>query len=245
MLATIPVTGAKAADWQEWWSALPADWAPPSRPQKMEIDLSVSPGVFSDGKVTCFGIATRSRALVYCVEAARPEPWESMRDEVIRSVETLPDGAKFGIVVYGAEAKPWRKRLANADAGTRANAVGGLVCKPHARLLQGVSHLRACCHKIDRVVNRIVYSGLNQRAAASCLSASQLHPAVHFCFAARDQFRISAAGRPEHAPLAQWLMYRRHHLPRCPLCTSHGLRGCLGVSLRIKQQAECGITSLI
>jgi hypothetical protein len=95
------VTGAKTDDWQEWWASLPADWSPPPS-KKPAVDLSLSPGVFRDGKVTCFNIATSS------------------------SVETLPDGAKFGIVVYGAEAKPWRKRLANADPGTRANAMAFL-----------------------------------------------------------------------------------------------------------------------
>lgn len=120
------VTGERPGDWKEWWSGAAADWAPPPKPPKGEIDLSASPGVFSDGKVTCFGIATSSRALVYCVEAARADSWESLRDEVIRSVETLPDGAKFGIVVYGTEAKPWRKKPANSDAGTRASAVAFL-----------------------------------------------------------------------------------------------------------------------
>ncbi|MHC4818073.1 MAG: vWA domain-containing protein, partial [Planctomycetota bacterium] len=121
------VTGQKTDDWPGWWSSLAADWSPPKPPPaKGEVDLSLAPGVFSDGKVTCFNITTSSRALVYCVEAARPEPWESLRDELIRSIETLPDGAKFGIVVYGAEAKPWRKRLANSDPGTRANAIAFL-----------------------------------------------------------------------------------------------------------------------
>jgi len=119
------LTGQKTDDWPGWWASLPADWAPPPR-QSSAVDLSVSPGVFSDGRVTCFDIATSSRAIVYCLEAARPEPWEALRDEAIRSVETLPDGAKFGIVVYGAGAKLWRKRLAHADAGTRANAVAFL-----------------------------------------------------------------------------------------------------------------------
>ncbi|MHC4135577.1 MAG: vWA domain-containing protein [Planctomycetota bacterium] len=119
------VTGAKADDWQGWWSSLPADWSPPPR-QPSAVDLSVSSGAFSDGKVTCFNIATSSRALVYCLEAARPTPWESVRDEVIRSVKTLPDGAKFGIVLYGDRATLWRRRLAHADAGTRADAVAFL-----------------------------------------------------------------------------------------------------------------------
>ena len=121
------VSGAKPDDWQDWWSSLPADWSPPKpAPPKHEVDLSQSLGVFSDGKVSCFNTATSSRAIVYCLEAARPEPWKSLRDEVIRSVETLPDGAKFGIVVYGNVAKPWRKRLANADPGTRADAAAFL-----------------------------------------------------------------------------------------------------------------------
>ena len=119
------VTGQEVDDWPGWWSSLPADWSPPPR-QPGEVDPGVSPGVFSDGKVTCFGIATRSRAIVYCVEAARPEPWEGVRDEVIRSIEMLPDGAMFGIVLYGHGATLWRKKLARADAGTRANAVAFL-----------------------------------------------------------------------------------------------------------------------
>jgi len=119
------VTGQKVDDWQDWWSSLPADWSPPPR-KPSEVDLSVSPGVFSDGKVTCFNIATRSRAIVYCLEAARAGAWEPARDELIRSIETLPDGAKFGIVLYGRRATLWRKKLAHADAGTRAHAVAFL-----------------------------------------------------------------------------------------------------------------------
>jgi hypothetical protein len=115
------VTGQKVDDWQDWWSSVPADWSPPPR-KPGEVDQSASPGVFSAGKVSCFNIATRSRAIVYCLEAARPGVWEPARDELIRSIETLPDGASFGIVLYGHRATPWRKKLASADAGTRAHA---------------------------------------------------------------------------------------------------------------------------
>jgi hypothetical protein len=116
------VTGLEENDWASWWSSVPADWSPPRR-QTSAVDLSVSPGVFSDGAVACFNVATGSQAIVYCVEAARAEPWEALRDEAIRSIETLPDGAKFGVVVYGAGVELWRKRLTRADTGTRADAV--------------------------------------------------------------------------------------------------------------------------
>jgi hypothetical protein len=120
------VTGlANVDDWPGWWASLPQDWSPPPR-RPAELDLSVSPGAFSDSRVTCFGIATRSRAIVYCVEAARPGEWEGLRDEVVRSIESLPDGAKFGLVVYGRRVVPWRKKLAHCDAGTRAHALAFL-----------------------------------------------------------------------------------------------------------------------
>ncbi|MHC4548418.1 MAG: hypothetical protein ACYTEZ_06535 [Planctomycetota bacterium] len=132
--------GSDPAAWRRWWEETPG-WSPPPRP-RAEVDRTVSPGVFSDGLLTCLGLATSSRAVIYCIEASSRSLWEAVRPEIVRSVASLPDGTRFGIVLYGRGPALWRKKMAHADAGTRASAVAFLqdhVPVPGADLHRGLT----------------------------------------------------------------------------------------------------------
>ena len=112
--------GSDAAAWKKWYETLPGGWSAPPRPPA-ESDRAKAPGVFSDSKVTAFGVPTGSRALVYCVDATDPA-----KEEVSRSVASLPDGALFGVVVYSRGARRFRKGLVAANAASRAALAGFL-----------------------------------------------------------------------------------------------------------------------
>ncbi len=114
--------GYDPARWRAWQEALPADWhakggGPGAEAPPGPLDEPKAPGVFSDGKVSFFGVRSSTRAAVYCVQASAA--WEQIREEVKRSVATLPDGALFGAVAYDSEARRFRSGLLEANAANR------------------------------------------------------------------------------------------------------------------------------
>jgi hypothetical protein len=118
--------GYDPARWRAWLDALPADWrgkggGSGAEPEPGILDEPKSPGVFSDGPAQFFGIRSSTRAAVYCVQGSAA--WEQVREEVKRSIGTLPDGSLFGVVVYAGEAKRFKGSLVLANA-TNGAAVG-------------------------------------------------------------------------------------------------------------------------
>jgi hypothetical protein len=113
--------GDDPARWKAWLDGLPADWhgkgggagEGPLGP----LDEPKAEGVFSDGPVSFFGIRSRTRAAVYCVQASAA--WEQVRDEVKKSVATLEEGAMFGVVAYDSEAHRFKSSLVAANAASR------------------------------------------------------------------------------------------------------------------------------
>jgi len=113
--------GSDAAAWRAWWEGAKAGWEPPPPAKPKEPDLTRSRGVFSDGRTTCFGIRTSSRAIVYCIEASTENVWSYLREEVERSIASLPDGASLGVVLYGKEPRRWKRTMTRLDASARAS----------------------------------------------------------------------------------------------------------------------------
>jgi len=116
--------GYDPARWRAWLDALPADWqgkgggageGPLGR-----LDEPKAPGVFSDGQTSFFGVRSSTRAAVYCVQASAA--WEQIREEVKRSVATLPAGAVFDVVAYDSEARRFKPSLVEAN-GTNRDAL--------------------------------------------------------------------------------------------------------------------------
>ena len=114
--------GSDPAKWRAWREALPADWrakgggAGEGKPPGL-LDEPEAKGVFSDGPVTFFGVPSSTRAAVYCVQAS--VAWDRIREEVKRSVASLPDGALFGVVVYDEEARRFKPGLVEANSANR------------------------------------------------------------------------------------------------------------------------------
>ena len=114
--------GYDPARWRAWAEALPADWrakggGPGAGKPPGPLDEPKAPGVFSDGPVSFFGVRSATRAAVWCVQASAG--WEQVREEVKRSVATLPDGAQFGVVAYDSEAHRFKSGLVEANATNR------------------------------------------------------------------------------------------------------------------------------
>jgi hypothetical protein len=73
-------------------------------------------GTFSDGAASFLGIPSSTEAAVYCVQGSAA--WEKVREELERSVATLPAGAAFGVVVFDSEPRRFKTSLV---AQTREN----------------------------------------------------------------------------------------------------------------------------
>jgi hypothetical protein len=113
--------GYDPAAWRAWLEKLPADWRAKGggagEGPKGLLDEPAVPGTFSDGPVSFAGVASRTLAAVYCVQASAG--WEQVREEVKRSVATLPEGAVFGVVAYDSEPRCFRPSLAEANGANR------------------------------------------------------------------------------------------------------------------------------
>jgi hypothetical protein len=111
--------GADPLKWREWWDGLPADWrAKGGGPGEGDAGEPKAPGVHSNGSAQFFGVRSSTLAAVYCVQATAA--WEQVREEVKRSVATLPDGAQFGVVAYGGDARAFKRKLVDANEPNRA-----------------------------------------------------------------------------------------------------------------------------
>jgi len=107
--------------WRAWLDALPADWkakgggtgeGAPGRYEEPQV-----PGTASDGNATFFGIQSGTEAVVYCVQAS--VAWDKVRDNVWRSVASLPPGSMFGVVAYDWEAHRFKPTLVEQNSTNR------------------------------------------------------------------------------------------------------------------------------
>jgi hypothetical protein len=120
--------GSDPAAWAAWWEANRSGWTAPERSGAPagdgEVDRDNPPGVDSDGPVACFGIASSSNRMLYCVDPSPRGAWGMVRDALRASISALPDGVQFGVVVCGLP-KPWiwRKKLTAAADATRSSAL--------------------------------------------------------------------------------------------------------------------------
>jgi hypothetical protein len=146
--------GYDPARWRAWRDALPEDWHAKEGGRGAEtaelgpLTEAKTVGVFSDGPSSFFGIRSRTRAAVYCVQASAG--WERIRAEVVQSVASLPDGALFGVVAFDTEARRFKPGLVEATPSTRA-ALGqwlkALVAEPGADPYAGLEAALAMATK--------------------------------------------------------------------------------------------------
>jgi len=84
--------------------------------------LSAEGAATDEGPVLFLGIRMHTEAVVYCVDGSDAEAWESVARLTTESIQTLPDRARFGLVVYGREVTRFRKKLSDANGTNRAAA---------------------------------------------------------------------------------------------------------------------------
>jgi hypothetical protein len=110
--------GSDPAAWRSWWKDAGAGWQPraPAADAPRET--------FSDGPVRIGGIATGSRALVFCLDGG--PAWGAVREAMKQALDTIPAGAKFGIVINAGEPKVWKRKLATTDPAARKSAAAFL-----------------------------------------------------------------------------------------------------------------------
>jgi len=106
--------------WQEWWKGVGPGWSPaPAPAPPSEIDRAQAPGVYSDGGIHFLDVATRSQAIVWCLDASIPEAWEELKARAESGVRLLPEGSRFGVVVFAGEVDVFRKKLVEANESNR------------------------------------------------------------------------------------------------------------------------------
>jgi hypothetical protein len=114
--------GSDPARWKAWLDALPANWngkgGGGGEGAAGPLDEPKAEGVFSDGRVTFFGVQSSTGAAVYCVQAS--EAWDQVRAEVMHSVATAGDGTlSFGVVAYDSQVHVFKSRLVESSAANR------------------------------------------------------------------------------------------------------------------------------
>ncbi|HEX5137562.1 MAG TPA: hypothetical protein VFY93_11350 [Planctomycetota bacterium] len=113
--------GYDPSAWRAWLDALPADWkakgggAGEGAPERYEEPQV--PGTASAGNATFFGIESGTEAVVYCVQAS--VAWDKVRDNVQRSVASLPPGSMFGVVAYDGTAHRFKPTLVEQTSTNR------------------------------------------------------------------------------------------------------------------------------
>jgi Mg-chelatase subunit ChlD len=125
--------------WKRYWEANREKWTGPPEPEPEEEDLDPEKewerqlAKSKDRTTGFFGIETKSRRLVYVIDVSGSmnEPVEKdskvtradrAKDELVRTIRALEDGASFNIIFFAAEVHTWQKEMATASSETRRSA---------------------------------------------------------------------------------------------------------------------------
>jgi len=122
---------AEPEPWRIWWEKARGNWAPPA--ERMKGD---APGEGQEaGVVYFYGIRTTSKRVVFCLDISGSMEWslegrdgkgpprlDKAKEELLRALNTLPEDARFAIVVYSTEVSTWKKALEPASAKNKASA---------------------------------------------------------------------------------------------------------------------------
>ncbi|HEX5135564.1 MAG TPA: VWA domain-containing protein [Planctomycetota bacterium] len=122
---------AEPEPWRIWWEKNRGNWAPP-----VERTKGDAPGEGQEaGVVYFYGIRTTSKRVVFCLDISGSMEWslagrdekgpprlDKAKEELLRALNTLPEDARFAIVVYSTDVATWKKSLEPASPKNKAAA---------------------------------------------------------------------------------------------------------------------------
>jgi hypothetical protein len=121
----------EAEPWRIWWEKNRAAWAPP--PELKEGETVLAGG--KEGTVYFYGIRTSSKRIVFCVDLSgsmdfpldgvngkEPPRIERARRELAQALGSLPEDARFNVVVYNSEVTVWKQKMQPATLKNRQAA---------------------------------------------------------------------------------------------------------------------------
>jgi len=121
------LNGGEVEDWAAWLAELPEDWKPeqlkpaPLRGKGAKVDGQDSRAVVvpTPSGRSCFGLPTGSQRFILCVPANSP----GVNTEIERFLGSVPSSAEFALIVFGAGAAKFRKKMVANSGGNRAAAL--------------------------------------------------------------------------------------------------------------------------
>lgn len=125
--------------WKRYWADNREQWNGPPEPEPDEEDEDPEKewerqlAKSEDRKTGFFGIETNSRRLVYVIdisgsmnekagEKGDASRADKAKDELVRAVRALEDGAAFNILFFAAGVVPWQEGMVDASSETRRSA---------------------------------------------------------------------------------------------------------------------------
>ncbi len=113
--------GGDAAGWKGYWEGAREGWSGPPGPPKIDPNEDARlnpPAVHSDGAATFLSIATRSEAVILCIDGSVEGLWPTVREAAEGFLRALPDRASFNVLVYGARPVAFRRKMADGSASS-------------------------------------------------------------------------------------------------------------------------------
>lgn len=122
------VTGNKGmhdpAEWSRWWKTHGADF------KLTEHATNDEPLARSGSPLYYYDLPVQAQRLVFVLDTSKSmeaggkkSRLAAAQDELVRTIERLPESTRFGIVAFSSEVVPWQPRLAPASAANRAHAI--------------------------------------------------------------------------------------------------------------------------
>lgn len=121
--------------WAQWWAMKRAAWSGPPKERPLDPDRAGEDVPAASAKKTgFFGIDVRSRRLAFVIDVsgsmnepvekgARETRAQRAKEELVRAIRGLEDGAWFNIVLFSNDVRPWKDSMQLADAESRNSAV--------------------------------------------------------------------------------------------------------------------------
>jgi len=102
--------------WRKWLEEQGADWKPSPG--------NVPAARHASGEVRYFGVRTRSKAVVFCVDlsARGAAVAKRLKRELGLAIDRLTDDSLFAVLIYADEVKAWKKGLTYANGGNKRSA---------------------------------------------------------------------------------------------------------------------------
>jgi hypothetical protein len=115
--------------WERWWGDRPADYRPPAAPTAPTPAAEPGEGTRS----SFYGLPLLATEVVFAVDssdsmkqaadgAGGPSRQSIARDELLRTLDSLPEDAAFDLVDFGKSARSWKGELVDAAPRQRREA---------------------------------------------------------------------------------------------------------------------------